>query len=66
VVVWFFFQEVLEGGDSNNRNDVVDVTETPTSKLAGKKAIVELQDVDPINIDIVGTFTQIEKEIHEV
>ena len=52
--------------DSNNRNDVVDVTETPTSKLAGKKAIVGLQDVDPINIDIVGTFTQIEKEIHEV
>lgn len=39
---------------------------TPTSRLAGKKAIVELQDVDPINIDVVGTFTQIEKEMHEV
>jgi len=42
------------------------VTETPTSNLAGKKAIVGLQDVDPINIDAVGTFTQIEKEIHLV
>ena len=60
------FQEVLEGGDSNSRDDVVDVTETPTSMLAGKKAIVGLQDVDPINIDAMGTFTQIEREIHEV
>jgi len=42
------------------------VTETPTSKLAGKKAVVGLQDVDPINIDTMGTFTQIEREIHEV
>lgn len=39
---------------------------TPTSRLVGKKAIVELQDVDPINIDAVGTFTQIEKEMHQV
>lgn len=60
------FQGAVEGGDSNNRDDVVDAAETPSSKVAGKRPMVGLEDVDPININTMGTFTQIEHEIHEV